>query len=408
MCAKSSVEIFPTARGANGQPPRPPIELSKSRTPRSSPASALAMPKPGVLCKCNPKVMAGKRGRNIPRAARISRGLAMPVVSARYVNSMPSPLYTSTICATRSTSTGPEYGQPNAVPTTPTKRLVLPAASAAMSRKTARFFSSGMRTFSSLNASLAALPTLRSSTSAAIAASAPLTLGTKAPMRVPGRRRIPRITSTASLICGTTFGCTKLAASTRFRPVAVSASISSILRAVGMNAASVWMPSRAPTSLIVMWSDGMRSHPRKSCCNGRGEIVEVVDDDRARVAQIGTFVFGRPTSGGDHRARVPEAHPLTGIAAADVGDQRLGEAAAAHQVARAFLVTAADLAVAYDGLRLRIGFEFLEQLRPGGTDESVTADANRRARAVARFGQVIRDRHRVSAAARNDADRSRF
>jgi hypothetical protein len=29
------------------------------------------------------------------------------------------------------------------------------------------------------------------------------------------------------------------------------------LRSVGMKAASVWMPSRAPTSLIVMRSDGM-------------------------------------------------------------------------------------------------------------------------------------------------------
>ena len=42
MKTKSSVARLPAAPGANGQPPNPPAELSKTLTPNSSERSALA------------------------------------------------------------------------------------------------------------------------------------------------------------------------------------------------------------------------------------------------------------------------------------------------------------------------------------------------------------------------------
>ena len=49
--AGSSVMTLPLAPGAKGQPPSPPSELSKWRTPSWYAASALARPRPRVLCK---------------------------------------------------------------------------------------------------------------------------------------------------------------------------------------------------------------------------------------------------------------------------------------------------------------------------------------------------------------------
>jgi hypothetical protein len=65
--------MLPTARGANGQPPSPPIELSKSVMPRSRPASALARPRPRVLCRCSPIRWFGKRAQALDRARDQSR-----------------------------------------------------------------------------------------------------------------------------------------------------------------------------------------------------------------------------------------------------------------------------------------------------------------------------------------------
>ena len=49
---RSSVTMLPVAPGANGQPPRPPSEASKVRTPISSPASTLAKPEPARVVQC--------------------------------------------------------------------------------------------------------------------------------------------------------------------------------------------------------------------------------------------------------------------------------------------------------------------------------------------------------------------
>jgi hypothetical protein len=46
--------MFPVARGANGQPPRPPIDASSAVAPASRAAYAFAKPVLRVLCPWNP------------------------------------------------------------------------------------------------------------------------------------------------------------------------------------------------------------------------------------------------------------------------------------------------------------------------------------------------------------------
>jgi hypothetical protein len=91
MKTRSSVTTLPLAPGAYGQPPRPPSELSKLRTPTSNAARQLARPRPRVLCRW----AAPARARPARRAARVNRrrtcaGLAMPVVSDRPTSSTPA------------------------------------------------------------------------------------------------------------------------------------------------------------------------------------------------------------------------------------------------------------------------------------------------------------------------------
>src|SRR5215216_5133078 len=59
------------------------------------------------------------------------------------------------------------------------------------------------------------------------------------------------MTSSASAICGTSFGWTKEVDSIRFNPLRESASTSSTFCSVGMNAPRLWIPSRGPTSRIL-------------------------------------------------------------------------------------------------------------------------------------------------------------
>ncbi len=62
---------------------------------------------------------------------------------------------------------------------------------------------------------------------------------------------MPRTTSSASAQPGTRRGLTKEATWMRVSPVSLRASISSILRAVGMGPGSIWKPSRGPSSAMV-------------------------------------------------------------------------------------------------------------------------------------------------------------
>ena len=55
--------MLPLAPGANGHPPRPPIEASSRVTPALTAAYALARPAPRVLWKCAPSGTAAMRGR---------------------------------------------------------------------------------------------------------------------------------------------------------------------------------------------------------------------------------------------------------------------------------------------------------------------------------------------------------
>src|SRR5690349_18926483 len=87
---------------------------------------------------------------------------------------------------------------------------------------------------------------------AASARSKPLRFSTSATYCTPARCGSACMTASASAICGTRLGCTKLATSMRRTPAAHSRSINSTLRAVGSTAGSLCKPSRGPTSTISM------------------------------------------------------------------------------------------------------------------------------------------------------------
>ena len=78
-----------------------------------------------------------------------------------------------------------------------------------------------------------------SSTPASTARTAPLSLGTRAEYRVPGRRRMPAMTASASRSAGIAFGETNDVTSIRGIPVAARRSTTSILSSVGMKSGSI-------------------------------------------------------------------------------------------------------------------------------------------------------------------------
>ena len=102
------------------------------------------------------------------------------------------------------------------------------------------------------NVSLAAITTLTSSTPAASARSSPRPLSTS-PTRVTSSRstsagnpppRTPATTASASAICGTSLGCTKLATSIRRTPAARARRTNSTFTSVGSSTDSFCRPSR--------------------------------------------------------------------------------------------------------------------------------------------------------------------
>ena len=62
QCTRSSLQTLPEAPGANGQPPRPPIEASRFVTPHSMAARMFGIAIARVSCVCSVHSMDGKRG----------------------------------------------------------------------------------------------------------------------------------------------------------------------------------------------------------------------------------------------------------------------------------------------------------------------------------------------------------
>ncbi|CAN4045713.1 Zinc ribbon domain-containing protein, partial [Dysosmobacter welbionis] len=79
----SSVDRFPEAPGAKGQPPRPPRAACTLVTPISMAARVLAMPRPRVSWKWTIRSRPGYAFFTAPITARTWAGSAMPIVSHR-------------------------------------------------------------------------------------------------------------------------------------------------------------------------------------------------------------------------------------------------------------------------------------------------------------------------------------
>src|ERR671929_1779990 len=104
--------MLPVARGANGQPPVPPIEASSTVQPAAIAATAFAKPVLRVLWKWQPT---GTPYAMVPRTSvSTCDGTPTPIVSARTISSgfvSATRRATSRTCAG---STAPSNGQPNA------------------------------------------------------------------------------------------------------------------------------------------------------------------------------------------------------------------------------------------------------------------------------------------------------
>ncbi len=180
QCTRSSLHTLPDAPGANGHPPRPPIELSKCVTPYSIAARMLGMAIARVSCVWSVHTTSGKRGTRRSSTRPTCRGFAMPVVSASPIAPAPIPTSSATTCSSRSTGTSPSKGHPNDVE--------MPQATGTRARSatcmTARSLSSDsatvMFTLARLWLSLAESTVWMASTPASTARTAPLSLGTSA------------------------------------------------------------------------------------------------------------------------------------------------------------------------------------------------------------------------------------
>ena len=100
-----------------------------------------------------------------------------------------------------------------------------------------------------LKVSLATTTTLTSSIPAAIARSSPRSFSTS-PIHDTWPRGNRSATASASAICGTSRGCTKLVASIRLAPAATSPAISFSFAGVDSTASSFCSPSRGATSTM--------------------------------------------------------------------------------------------------------------------------------------------------------------
>src|SRR5918995_6133251 len=238
----SSVATLPVARGANGQPPRPPTDASRTAAPASTAAHAQATPVWRVSWKCPPT----GTPRIETRSTRClpGRGVATRMVSARTISPAPAATSRSAMSATTPASTSPSNGQPN-------EQLIVAlvgrsATPRIRSTRTAAS-SSDAFPFRWLKDSVAAKVTVTRSSPVAASRSQPRSLSTS-PESSASTSPTAATTSSAPAICGTRSGLTKLTASIRGSPAAASRRTSSARVSCASVPGSFWSPSRGPTS----------------------------------------------------------------------------------------------------------------------------------------------------------------
>ena len=185
-------------------------------------------------------------------AARTVAGVAMPVVSPSDTAAAPRSAYRRAMAATRSGGTSPSNGQPKAVAIPPSTAIPAPCSTRNAASISESERSTGRFRFLRLWVSDAETTRCTASTPAPAARSAPRRFGTSAVTTAPSGRSMPASTASASASCGTARGLTKDVTCMCRMPLAKSALATAILRAVGMKAASLWNPSRGPTSQMVM------------------------------------------------------------------------------------------------------------------------------------------------------------
>ncbi len=182
-------------------------------------------------------------------------GTATPMVSATAISSGEAAAARSASRITRSAGTSPSKGHPKAVEMVIWARMPASLASLAMSSQAARPSSTLQPWLRSLKLSLTAMAIPISVQPAAWARSKPLRLSTRPMKRGAGVNCASEAsTASASAICGTRFGLTKLATSMRCRPAPSRRRMNSTLVAVGNTCDSLCRPSRGPTSTISMCS----------------------------------------------------------------------------------------------------------------------------------------------------------
>ena len=202
--------MLPVAPGAYGQPPRPPIDASNRRTPRSSAVTTLASPVPRVLWKCSEMpsaLMPASLERVEQRVDARRRGHAGGVAEAQAVGAAVAQARRDA-ARPRASGTSPSYGQPNAVDTIASTGV--PGAVGqrgelgsppSIDSSTERF------TLRRLCVSLALTTTSSSSTAGRERQLGALHVGHQRPVRRhPGRRVMPAMTSSAPAMGGIAFG----------------------------------------------------------------------------------------------------------------------------------------------------------------------------------------------------------
>ena len=195
--------------------------------------------------------MPGTASRTRDTISATCVGTPTPMVSASAISNGRASATRRATSTTRSTATSPSNGQPNAAETVTWARIPACSADRAMSSHAAMDSSVETPWFLRLKVSLATTAMPISLQPAATARSNPRRLSTRPMKCVPaGGAPSPCSTASASAICGTFSGWTKLATSMRRRPAFMARRMNSILAAVANTPGSLCRPSRGPTSTM--------------------------------------------------------------------------------------------------------------------------------------------------------------
>jgi hypothetical protein len=202
-----------------------------------------------VLWKCQRSGRPAATSAATSASARTPAGTPTPIVSASATSSGWAWTHRASTSATRSGTTSPSNGQPNAAAMVTVVRS--PAVRARSAIRVHAAIASSVLTpwLRWLNVSVATTTTLTSSTPARIARSRPRSFSTRPIQETWPRGSMPQ-SSSASASCGTRAGFTKLVTSIRRTPLPASMPMSSALAAVGRVTASFCSPSRGATSTI--------------------------------------------------------------------------------------------------------------------------------------------------------------